>query len=67
MPAKNVGKKFVAKITKKRFLYSHEYGDQKMEGKNARNHFSRKSQIEPAKNVGKKMVAAKLFFFSRIS
>jgi len=39
---KNVGKKIVGKSAKNVFLYSHEYRDQKMGGKNARNNFSRK-------------------------
>ena len=30
MPAKNVGKKSSQKIAKTRFLYSHEFRDQKM-------------------------------------
>jgi len=42
------------KLRKKRFLYADEYGDQKMGGKNARNIFSRNTQIVQAKNVGKK-------------
>ena len=31
--AKNIGKKTTEKSAKKRFLYSHEYRDQKMGGK----------------------------------
>jgi len=67
---KMLGKKSSEKSAKKRFLYSHEYGDQKW-GVNARNHFPRNSPIERAKNVGKKIVAKyceKTFFiFTRIS
>jgi len=37
--AKNVGKKIVGKKWEKSFLYSHEYREQKMGGKNARNNF----------------------------
>ena len=37
-----------------RFLYSHEYRDQKMGGKNARNNFSRNTRIVRAKNILKK-------------
>jgi len=47
------------KLRKKRFLYAHEYGNQKMVGKNARNNFSRNTPTERAKNVGKKIVAKK--------
>ena len=36
---KNVVKKIVSKSAKTRFLYSHEYRDQKMGGKIARNNF----------------------------
>ena len=41
--AKNVGKKSSVKSPKKRFLYSHEYRDQKIGGKKCRNNFSRNS------------------------
>ena len=37
-----------------RFLYSHEYRDQKMGGGNARNNFFMNTHIVQAKNVGKK-------------
>ena len=52
LPAKNVVKKIVSKSAKTRFLYSHEYREQKMVAKKARNNFSRKTRIVPAKNVG---------------
>ena len=53
------------KLRKKRFLYAHEYGNQKMGGKNARNNFSRNIPIERAKNVGEKNRRKKVrkFFF----
>jgi len=54
VPIKNIRKKIVGKKCERKFLYSHEYGDQKMEEKNARNNFSRNTPIEQAKNVGKK-------------
>ena len=47
------------KIVKTRFLYSQEYRDQKLGGKNARNNFSRNTRIVRAKNVGKKIVSKK--------
>ena len=66
-----LGKKSSAKSAKKRFLYSHEYRDQKMGGKNGRNNFSRNTRIMQAKNVGKKIVCKKcektFFIFTRIS
>ena len=40
-------------MREKRFLYSHEYRDQKMGGKNARNNFFTNARIVQAKN-GKK-------------
>ena len=46
--------KNAAKIAKKRFLYSHEYSDQKW-GKNARNNISRNKPIVRAINVGNKL------------
>ena len=71
MRANNVWKKIVEKIAKYRFLFNHEYRDQKMVEKNAGNNYSRNTPIEPAKNVGKKIVAKyceKTFFiFTRIS
>ena len=54
-----LGKKSSEKNAKKLFLYSHEYRDQKMVGKNARNNFSRNTRIVRAKNVGKKIVGKK--------
>jgi len=39
VPAKNVGEKIVGKKCENISLYSHEYRDQKMGGKNARNIF----------------------------
>ena len=55
---------------KKRFLYSHQYRDQKMGQKNARNNFPRNTRIVRAKNVGKKIVCKKcektFFIFTRI-
>ena len=55
MRSKNVGKKNpLKKVRKKRFLYSHEYRDHKMGGKNARNNFSRNTRIVRTKNFGKK-------------
>jgi len=45
------------KLRKKRFLYSHEYRDEKIGGKNARNNFSRNSPNSASKNVGEKIVA----------
>jgi len=50
---KNVVKIIVGKVREKRFLYSHEYRDQKMGGKNARNNFFTNARIVQAKN-GKK-------------
>ena len=41
VPSKNVGKKSSERSAKKRFLNTHEYRDQKMRGKKARNNFSR--------------------------
>jgi len=57
--AKNVGKKSSQKSAKTRFLYSHEYRDQKMGGNNARNNFSRNTRIVRAKNILKKIVTKK--------
>jgi len=54
-----LGKKSTEKSAKNVFLYSHEYRDQKMGGKNARNNFSRKTRIVRAKNVGKKIFGKK--------
>jgi len=49
-----LGKKSSKESAKKRFLYSHEYRDQKMGGKDARNNFSRNTRIVRAKKFGKK-------------
>ena len=49
-----LGKKSLEKSAKTRFLYSHEYRDQKMVEKNARNNVSRNTPLVQAKNVGKK-------------
>ena len=66
-----VGKKPSEKSAKNVFLYSHEYRDQKMGGKNAQNNFSRNIRIVRRKNVGKKIVGKKcekrFFIFTRIS
>ena len=65
------GKKSSQKIAKHRLLYKHEYRDQKMEEKNARNNFSRNTPIVRAKNVRKKIVVKKcektFLIFTRIS
>ena len=55
----NVGEKSSEKSAKNFFLNSHEYRDQKIGGKKARNNFSRKTLIVRAKNVGKKIVGIK--------
>ena len=54
MRPKKLGIKIVGKSAKKLFLYSHEYRDQKIGGKNERNNFSRNTRIVRQKNVGKK-------------
>ena len=54
MPAKKLGKKSSQKIVKTRFLYSHEYRDQKMGGKNAQNNFSRNNNSASKKVWEKK-------------
>ena len=51
---KMLGKKSSEKSAKNFFFYSHEYRDQKMGGKNARNNFSRNTLIVRTKNVRKK-------------
>jgi len=53
------GKKSSQKRPKKRFLYSHEYSDQKMMGKKLAKQFSQKHTNDSKKNVGKKIVAKK--------
>jgi len=57
--AENVAKKTPQKIPKKRFLYSHEYRDQKWGAKNARNNFSRNTRIVREIYVGEKIVGKK--------
>ena len=49
-----LGKKSSQKIAKTRFLYSQEYRDQKLWGKNARNNFSRNTRIVRAKKCWEK-------------
>jgi len=43
--AKNVGKKSSVNSAKNRFLYTHEYRDQKMGGKKCTNQFVQKNTI----------------------
>jgi len=45
------GKKSSQKIAKYRFLFKHEYRDQKMVEKKAGNNYSRNTPIVQAKNV----------------
>ena len=62
-----LGKKLSQNTAKTRFLYSHEYRDQKMGGKNAQNNISRNTRIVPAKKLWKKIVSKKaktLFLYS---
>ena len=54
MLSKNVRKKIVGKKYEKRFLYSHEYRDEKMGEQNARNNFYIDTLIVRAKNVVEK-------------
>jgi len=59
--------KIVAKSEKKRFLYSHEYRDQEIGRKKARNNFSRNTQMVRAKMLRKKSSqkrAKKRFLYS---
>ena len=61
------GKKSSVKSAKKRFLYSHEYRDQKNGGEKIREaNFSRNTQIVRKKSVGKKArkSAKKRFLYS---
>ena len=51
----NEGKKSSGKSAKTRFLYTHEYRDQKMGGKNARKIFSGNTRISRVINDGKKL------------
>ena len=63
---KKVGKKSSEKNAKKRFLYSHEYRDHKMGGKNARNNFSRNTRIVRTKKCSennRRKNCEKTFFF----
>ena len=55
MRGKIVGNKSSGNRAKKRFLYLHEYRDQKMGGKNARNNYSRNKRIVRARIVEKKI------------
>ena len=67
MRSNNVRKKSSEISAKYVFFYSHEYRDQKMGGKNARNNFSINTRIVRAKNVGKKSSERsekKRFFYS---
>jgi len=50
-------KKSSLKIARKCFSNSHEYGDQRMGGKNARNNFSRYTRKVRTKNVVNKISA----------
>jgi len=62
-----LGKKSSQKSAKKSFLYSHEYRDQKMMGKNARNNFPRNTRMIRRKMLGKKSLQKsekKSFLFS---
>jgi len=65
------GKKSSQKMSKKRFLYSHEYRDQKKGRKPRETIFPETQQIVRAKNVWKKIVAKNcektFFIFTRIS
>ena len=56
---KNVGKKIVGKNCEKRFLYSHEYRDQKMKGTKSAKQFFQKHTNSTNKIVGKKIVGKK--------
>jgi len=65
-----LGKKSSYKSAKKRFLYSHEYHDQKMAGKKRAKQFFRNTRVVRTnilrKNRGKK-VRKTFFIFTRIS
>ena len=54
MPARNVGKKIVTKNAKTRFLYSHEYRDQKVGGKMRETIFPETHEQSVEKMLGKK-------------
>jgi len=66
-----LGKRSSGRRAKKRFLYSHEYRDQKKGGKNARYTFSRNTRIVRGKMLGKrssgKRANKRFFIFTRIS
>ena len=67
MRAKNIWKISSEKSAKNVFLYSHEYRDQKMGGKNARNNFSRNTNSSSKKCWEKnrrKKVRKKFFLYS---
>ena len=67
---KKVGKKIVGKM-RNVFLYSHEYRDQKLGGKERPKQFCQKHTNSVRKNVGKKIVRKKcetsFFKFTRIA
>ena len=52
-------KKSSEKSAKNVFLFSHEYRELKMGGRNARNNFSRNTRIVRSKNFGQKIVGKK--------
>jgi len=60
-----LGKKSSERSEKNVFFYSHEYRNQKMGGKNARNNFTINTRIVRPKNVWKKSSekSAKIVFF----
>jgi len=62
---KNVVKKTSEKSANNVSIYSHEYRDQKMGGKNARNNFSRNTRIVQEKKLGKNSTekVRKTFFY----
>ena len=70
MRAKNVGEKIVGKKSENVFLFSHEFRELKMGGRNARNNFSRNKRIVRLKNFGQKIVGKmsekRFFIFTRI-
>ena len=68
--SKKCWEKIVSKSAKTRFLYSHEYREQKMGRNTARNNFSRNTRIGRSKNVLNKIVTKKFentfFIFTRV-
>ena len=62
-----LGKKSSENSAKKRFLYSHNYCDHNMGGKNAANNFSETQELCDQKMLGKKSTgkSAKKGFFIR--